>query len=71
MTLPSSLVTALGNGDLSPEQWVELEAEVTDLASFTEAWNVVDCLSDLAVDLADSFPVLYLQYAKKEELYES
>jgi hypothetical protein len=70
MALPSALRQRLADGTLDPGDWDYLLDTVTDLETFTEAFNACDHSSKVPVFLADEFPGFYLSYAKVEELLE-
>jgi len=70
MALPSDLRQRLADGTLDPGDWDYLLDTVTDLETFTEAFNACDHSSKVPVFLADKFPGFYLSYAKVEELLE-
>ena len=70
MALPSDLRQRLADGTLDPGDWDYLLDAVTDLETFTEAFNACDPLGKVPVFLADQFPGFYLSYAEEHGLLD-
>jgi len=70
VALADDLRQRLADGTLGPGDWDYLLDSVTDLASFTEAFNACDHSTKVAVFLADEFPGFYLTYAEQHGLLD-
>ena len=70
MALPADLRQRLANGTLDPGDWDYLLDSVTDLETFTEAFDACDHASKVPVFLADEFPGFYLTYAEEHGLLD-
>jgi len=63
VALPDDLRQRLADGNTEPGDWDYLLDSVSDLATFTEAFNTCDPLGKVPMFLADEFPGFYLSYA--------
>ena len=70
VALPADLRQRLADGTLDPGDWDYLLDTVTDLETFTEAFNACDHSSKVPVFLADEFPGFYLAYAEEHGLLD-
>lgn len=70
MALPEDLRQRLTDGKLDPGDWDYLLDTVTDLETFSEAFNASNSLGKVRVFLADEFPGFYLTYAEEHGLLD-
>ena len=70
VALPADLRQRLAESNLDPGDWDYLLDSVTDLETFTEAFDACDHSSKVPVFLADEFPGFYLTYAEEHGLLD-
>ena len=70
MAFLADLRQRLAEGTLEPVDWHYLLDSVTDMETFTEAFNAYNHSSRVHVFLADEFPDFYLTYAEDHGLLD-